>query len=152
MNDASNLTDDGWKTLTKLAKTLSSLVLPIDHQYYEYIQFHELISDRKIDFCKHYSSRNGLPDFGRHSLGNKVKKDNEADKPGAEAAGVSTSLQSDASLLSSRSSTARTHSRTGNTNEFAQICFTRSEYARAIPLLRMRVHWEFVNSKAQEIG
>ena len=126
-NDGSNLTDDRWKTLTNLVKTWSSLVLPIDHQYYMYIQLHELISDRKIAFCKHYHSGNGRPAFGTHSLINQLKKDNEADKASTKAATGSTSLRSDTSLLSSRSSTNRTHSRTGNTKEFEQICSACNE-------------------------
>ena len=40
VNDASSLTDGGWKTLTNLVKTWRSLVLQIDHQYYEYTQVH----------------------------------------------------------------------------------------------------------------
>ena len=35
-NDASSLTYDGGKTLTNLVKTWRSVVLLIDHQYYEY--------------------------------------------------------------------------------------------------------------------
>ena len=84
--------DDGWKTLMNLAKTWSSVVLPIDLQYYEYMQVHELIGDRKTNFCKQHQSRNCCPALGRHSLVNKLKKDNEAEKPGAEAATASTSL------------------------------------------------------------
>ena len=75
-NDASNLTDDRWKTLTNFAKTWRSLVLPLDDHYYKYIQLHERISDRKIAFCKHYHSGNGHPAFGKRSLINKLKMDN----------------------------------------------------------------------------
>ena len=114
-NDESSLTDDGWRTLMNLAKTWSSVVLPIDNQYCEYRQVHELMCDRKTTFCKQNRSRSCRLAFGRHSLINKLKKDNEADKPGAEAGAALTSLPSDASLVSPRSSTTRTHSRTGNT-------------------------------------
>ena len=54
-------------------------------------------------------------------------KDNKVDKPGTEAAAASTSLQSDTSLLSPRSSTTRTRSCTGNTKQFEQICFVCNE-------------------------
>ena len=47
-NDASSLTDGGWKTLTNLAKTWSSVVLPIDHQYCEYTQVRELTAVSKL--------------------------------------------------------------------------------------------------------
>ena len=112
---ASSLTYDGWKTLTSLVKTSSSGVLPISHQYYKYTLVHELIGDRDAAFCKQYRNWNCWLAFGRHSLINKLKKDNEADKPGAEAGAALTSLPSDASLVNPRSSTTRTHSRTGNT-------------------------------------
>ena len=78
--------DDGWKTLANLANTWSSVVLSIDHQYYEYMQVYELIGVRKAALCKQCRSRKYRPAFGRHSLINKLKKDNEADKPGTEAA------------------------------------------------------------------
>ena len=51
-NDESSLTDDRWRTLMNLAKTWSSVVLPIDNQYCEYRQVHELMCDRKTTFCK----------------------------------------------------------------------------------------------------
>ena len=51
-NDASGLTYDGWRVLSKIAKTCSSVVLPIDHQYYAYTQVREIIGDRKITFSK----------------------------------------------------------------------------------------------------
>ena len=54
-NDASILRDDGWKTLMKLAKKWSSVVLPIDHQYYWFTQVHEAIGDSKTTLCKQYS-------------------------------------------------------------------------------------------------
>ena len=123
-NDASSLTDDEWKKLTNLVKTWRSVVLLIDHQYYEYTQVHELIGNRKTAFCKQYLSRNCRPTFERHSLINKLKKDNETDLPGAEAATTLTSLPLDASLLSLRSSTTRTQSSTGNTKQFEQIYLT----------------------------
>ena len=50
--DASKLTNGEWKTLTDLAKSWSSVVLPIDHHYYEYMQVHQQIGDRKIVFGK----------------------------------------------------------------------------------------------------
>ena len=56
-----------------------------------------------------------------------MKKDNEAVKPGAEAGAVSTSIPSDASLLSPRSITTRTRSSTENTKQFEQICFVCNE-------------------------
>ena len=104
-NDASSLRDDGWKTLTDLANTWGSVVLPIDHQYEEYPQVHELMGDRKTLFYKQYRSGNCHPPFGRHLLINKLKKAIKDDKAGPEAAGASTSLLSDASLLNLRSST-----------------------------------------------
>ena len=91
------------------------------------MQVHELIGDRKKAFCKPYHSKKCHPIFGRHSLINKMKKGNVVDKPGVEAAAASKSLPSNASLLSSRSSTTRTHSSTGNTKEFRQICFSCNE-------------------------
>ena len=121
-NDVSCLTHK-WKTLTNLAKIWSNVVLLIDHKYHKYTQVHELIGDRKAALCKQYHSGNCCPAFGRHSLINKLKKDNEADKHGMEAAAASTSLPLDASLVSLRSSTTRTHSSTGNTKQFEQICF-----------------------------
>ena len=65
-NYASSLTDDKWKTLMNLVKTWSSVVLPNDHQYYEFTQAHELILDRKTAFCKQQRSENCRPAFGRH--------------------------------------------------------------------------------------
>ena len=126
-NDASSLTDDGWKTLTNLAKTWSSVILPTDHQYYEYTQVHELISDIKTTFCKQHGSGHCRLAFGGHPLINKLKKDNEADKSGTEAAAASTSFPSDASVLSARSSTTRTCSTTGNIKQCEQICFVCNE-------------------------
>ena len=76
------------------------MVLPIDHQYYEYTQAHELISDRKTSFCKQHHSENCYLTFGRYSLINKMKKDNEADRSGTEAAAVSALLPLDPSLMS----------------------------------------------------
>ena len=52
---------------------------------------------------------------------------NEADKPGAEAAAASTWFLSDASLLCPRSSTSWTRSSNGNTKQFEQICFAYNE-------------------------
>ena len=126
-NDASSLTNDGWKTLTQLAKTWSSVVLPIDHQYYEDTQFRELIGDRKTAFCKQHRSGHCRPAFGSHSLFNKLKNDNGADKPGTEAAAASTLLPLNTSLLNPRSNKTRTHSSTGNTKKFEQICFPSHE-------------------------
>ena len=60
------LTDDGWKTLANLANTWSSVVLSIDHQYYEYMQVYELIGVRKAALCKQCRSRKYRPAFGRH--------------------------------------------------------------------------------------
>ena len=65
--------------------------------------------------------------FGKHSLIIKLKKDNEADKPGTELAAASISPPSDESLLNPRSSTTRTCSSTGNTKLFEQICFVFNE-------------------------
>ena len=109
------------------AKTWSSVVLSINHQYYEYTQTHELIGDRKTTFYKQHCSGNCCPAFERHSSINKLKKDNEADKLGTEAAAASTLLPSDASLLGPRSSTTTTHSSTGNRKLFEQICFVYNE-------------------------
>ena len=81
-NDASSLRDDGWKTLTDLANTWGSVVLPIDHQYEEYPQVHELMGDRKTLFYKQYRSRNCHPPFGRHLLINQLKKAIKDDKAG----------------------------------------------------------------------
>ena len=75
VNDASSLTYDGWKMLAKLAKTWSSVVLPIDHQYYKHTQVHELISDRKKAFCKQHCSKNYKETFGRHSKINELIAD-----------------------------------------------------------------------------
>ena len=47
VNDALSLTDDGFKKLRNLAKTLSNVVLPIDLQYYGYMQAHKRIGARK---------------------------------------------------------------------------------------------------------
>ena len=102
------------------------MVLPVGHQCCEYTQVHELIGNRKTTFCKHHRSGNCCPAFGRHSI-NQLKKDNEVDKPGAEAAAASTSFPSDAYLLSPRSSTTRTRSSTGNIKQFEQICFACNE-------------------------
>ena len=66
-------------------------------------------------------------DFGRHSLINKLKKDNEADKPDAEAAAASTLLPSDASLVNPRSSATITRSDIGNIKLFEEICFVSNE-------------------------
>ena len=118
VNGASSLTDDGWKTLTNLAKTWSSVILPTDHQYYEYTQVHELIVYIKATFCKQHGSGYYRPAFRRHTIINKLMKDNEADKPGIETAAASTLLPSDASLLRSRSSTTTTRSSAGNTKQF----------------------------------
>ena len=85
-NNASSLTDDVWKTLTNLAKTRSSLVLPIDNQYYEYTLVHVIIAESKTAFCKQNHSGNCFPAFGRHPLINKLKIKNEGNKPGTEAA------------------------------------------------------------------
>ena len=114
---ASSLTYDGWKALTSLVKTWSSGVLPIDHQYYKYTLVHELIGDREAAFCKQYRNWNCWLAFGRHSLINKLKKGNEADKPSTEAA----------SFLSPKSRTIRTCSSTGNTKQIEQICFVCNE-------------------------
>ena len=78
------------------------MVLPIDHQYYEYTHVHELISDRKTTFCKQNRSENCYLTFGRYSLINKMKKDNEADKSGTEVAAASTLLPLDPSFVSPR--------------------------------------------------
>ena len=126
-NDALSLTDDEWKTLTNLAKTWSSEVLPINRQYYEYTQVYELIVDRKPTFSKQHRSKNFRPVFRRHSLISKLKKGNESDKSGAEAAAASMSFPSDAPLVSARSSTTRTHSSTGNKKQFEKICFACNE-------------------------
>ena len=117
----------GGKYKRTLQKTWSTVFLPIDHQYYEYKHLHEQISDRKTVFSKRHRSGNCRPAFGRHSLINKLKKDNEADKSGTEAATASTSIPLDVSLLSPRSSTTRTPASTGNTKQFEQICFGYTE-------------------------
>ena len=103
------------------------MVPPINQQYYDYTQVHELIGDRKKAFCKQYRRGICRSAFGRHSLINKLKTDNEVDKLGAEAATASKSLPSDSSLLSPRSSTTRTRSSTGNTKQFEQICSVCNE-------------------------
>ena len=122
-NHASGLGDNGWKTLKKLAKTWDSVVLSIDYQHYKYTQFYKLIGDRKRAFCKQNHSRNCHPAFGRQSVMNKLKKDNDADQHSIEATGASTLLPWDASLMSSISSTSRNHSSTGNTKQFEKNCF-----------------------------
>ena len=85
VNNASSLTDDAWKTLTNLAKTRSSLILPIDHQYYQYKLVHVIIAESKTAFCKQNHSGNCCPAFGRHPLIDKLKIKNEGNKPGTEA-------------------------------------------------------------------
>ena len=110
-----------------LAKSWSSVVLPIDHHYYEYMQVHQQIGDRKIVFGKWHRSGNCCPAFGRQSIINKFKKDNEADKRGTEAAAASTLIPLDSSLWNARSSTTRTCSSTGNTKQFERICFVCNE-------------------------
>ena len=145
------LTVDGWKTLANLANTWSSVVLSIDHQYYEYMQVYELIGVRKAALCKQCRSRKYRPAFGRHSLINKLKKDNEADKPGTEAAVASTSFPLDAPFLSGKSSTTRNHSSTGNTKQFEQICFICNKIRPCDCSAYNDDEWEFVNSKVQEI-
>lgn len=82
--------------------------------YYEYMQVHELIGDRKTALVieKQPRSENCRPAFGL--LINKLKK-NEADKSGIEAAAPSVSLPSDEFLLGPRSSATRTHSSNDNT-------------------------------------
>ena len=65
-NDAS-LTNGEWKTLTNFVKTWNSVVVPINHQYYEYTQVHELISDRKTAFWKQNRRGNSRSAFGRLS-------------------------------------------------------------------------------------
>ena len=151
-NDASSWTDDGWKTLMNLAKTWSSVILPIYHQYYEYTYVHELIGVRKTTFCKQSRSGKCCSAFARHSLINKLKKDNEADKPGTEGAAASMLLPSDASLLSGRSSPTTTHSSNRNKKQFEKICFIYNKYFHAMPMLITRLDVEFVNSKMQKIG
>ena len=94
---------------------------------YEYTQVHELIGDRKTTFCKPYRSKKFHATFGSHSFINKLKNGNAADKPDVEAIAASKSLPSNASLLSSRYSTTRTHSSTGNIKEFGQVCFSCNE-------------------------
>ena len=143
--------DDGWKTLANLANTWSSVVLSIDHQYYEYMQVYELIGVRKAALCKQCRSRKYRPAFGRHSLINKLKKDNEADKPGTEAAVASTSFPLDAPFLSGKSSTTRNHSSTGNAKQFEQICFICNKIRPCDCSAYNDDEWEFVNSKVQEI-
>ena len=103
------------------------MILPIYHQYYEYTQVHEITGDRKATFRKKHRSGSCRLAFGKHSLINKLKKGNEADKPGAEVASASTLLPSDATLLSPRSSTTRTRSSSRNTKQFEQICFVCNE-------------------------
>ena len=130
------------------------MVLPIDHQYYEYRQVHELIGDKKNNpaFCKQYCSANCRPAFGRHSLINKLKKDNEAYKPWAGAAGALKLLPSDACLLSLRSSTTSALLRTGARNNLKKFVSFALKYVHAIPMHRTRADGESVNSKVQESG
>ena len=123
-NDASSMTDDGWKTQTNLAKTWSSMVLPINHQNIEYTQVHERI----CEFGRHsLIRRHWNLGFGNWWIWKTQKKDNEADTPGAEAAAASKLIPSYSSLLSPRSSTTRTHSSTENTKQFERICFFCNE-------------------------
>ena len=65
--------------------------------------------------------------FGKHSIIIKLRKDNEANKPGTELAAASTSLPSDASLLNPRYNTTRTCSSTASTKLFEQIYFVFNE-------------------------
>ena len=116
-SDGSSLTSDGWKTVTDLAKKWSSVVLPIDHQYYEYTQVHHRIGGRKTAFGRRHRSANCRPAFGKLSLIDRLKKDNEVDNPSMEAT-TSTSILSDPPLLSPKS----TRSSTGNTKQFQRIC------------------------------
>ena len=101
------------------------MILPIHRQYYKYTQVHEITGDRKATFRKKHRSGSCRLAFGKHSLINKLKKDNEADKPGTEVASASTLLPSDATLLNPRST--RTRSSTRNTKQFEQICFVCNE-------------------------
>ena len=114
--------------------------LPIDHQYY----------DRKIIFCKQYRSGNCLP--GIWETINKLKKDNKADKPGAEAVAASTSISSGASLFNPRSSAqpelVQALGTQDSLNKFVSFAM---KYVDAIPMLITIVDGKFVNSKAQEI-
>ena len=138
-NDASSLTDNKWKTLTNLVTTWSRVVLPINHQYYKYTQ--EQVGDRKkTAFCWQYCSGNCRPDFGRHSLINKLKMNNEVDKPGAEAAAASTWFLSDASLLCSRSSTTRTRSSTETQNSLNKFVLFTMKYVYAILMFITKVN------------
>ena len=93
------------------------------------MQVDELIRDRKTTFCKEDRSGNWRASFGRHSVINKLKKNNEANKLGTETAAASTLLPWDAYLFSPRSSTIITHLSNGNTKQFEKICFV-SNYIR----------------------
>ena len=111
-----------------------------------------MIKKKKTAFCKQYRSANCRPAFGRHSLINKLKKDNEAYKPGAGAAAALTSLPSDACLLSLRSSTTSALLRTGALNNLKKFVSFALKYVHAIPMHITRVDGESVNSKVQESG
>ena len=71
-NKDKSANDKGWKTLTNLAKTWSSVVLPIDHQYYE---VHELIGDKKRPSVSNIARRVVVRLLGDTLLINKLKKE-----------------------------------------------------------------------------
>ena len=118
-NKASSLTDNVWKTLIN-----SGLIN--SHQYYLYKLFLHEIGGTKKALGKRHRNGDGRPDFGRQSLFDKLKKDKETGKFGAEAAVASTSIPLDGSLFSQQYSRTRTHPSTGNTKQF-EICFDCNE-------------------------
>ena len=126
--------NESWKNMAQYGyNNLSSV--------YEYTQVHELISDQKTAFCKPYRSKKYHSTFARHSFINKLKKGNVVIKSGVEAAAASKSLPSNASLLSSISSTTETHSRTGNTKEFLDKFVSLAiKYVHIIPMLITKIN------------
>ena len=71
-NKDKSANDKWWKTLTNLTKTWSSVVLPIDHQYYE---VHEVIGDRKQPSVSNIARRVVVRLLGDTLLINKLKKE-----------------------------------------------------------------------------
>ena len=71
-NKDKSANDKGWKNLTNLAKTWSSVVLSIDHQYYE---VHELIGDKKQPSVSNIARRVVVRLLRHIFLINKLKKE-----------------------------------------------------------------------------
>ena len=130
-NDASTISREGWPKIQSLAKEWSLLPIKPGNEYYQYTLVYSKIAGKGEPFGQRHRKNKCRANFGKKSLLEKLQKIYITDSEGATCSSFlndSFEIRGGADpphppLITS----PRTRSTTGNTTQFAQICFICNE-------------------------